>query len=254
MKINCLVVDDEHPAREIMKTHISNVDWLILAGTCSNAIEALAFLQKNPVDLLFLDIQMPRLLGTDFLRTLNKPPKVIFTTAHRKFAVEGFDLDAVDYLLKPISFERFLKSVNKVLRLPENQPETEMRLQLKDAPEPFLYFRADRQMVKILLSDILFVEGMKDYVRINTSTRPVITKHLLSGLESLLPALEFVRIHRSFIVAMRHVEKYGNNYVQVAGKELPVGRLFKHEFMKRLNDVSVKAIRENHGRNNVLPA
>src|SRR5438477_9600971 len=149
-KIHCLVIDDEPPAREILKQHIAGVEALELTGTCSNAVEAVSFLKEHPVDLLFLDIQMPQLLGTNFIRTLKNPPKVIFTTAYRKYAVEGFELDAVDYLLKPISFERFLKAVNKVLQVsllanydvaaPDN---------LSESAPPFLYFRSNRKMVKV---------------------------------------------------------------------------------------------------------
>src|SRR4026209_1461550 len=152
-KIKCLVVDDEPPAREILKQHIAGVDALELTGTCANAVEAISFLKDNPVDLIFLDIQMPQLLGTNFIRTLKNPPKVIFTTAFRKYAVEGFDLNAVDFLLKPISFERFLQAVNKVMQMNipvagNTNPVTES---LPDQSHPFLYFRADRKMVKVFL-------------------------------------------------------------------------------------------------------
>src|SRR5574339_143971 len=146
-KIKCLVVDDEPPAREILKQHIAGVDALELAGTCANAVEAISFLKDHPVDLIFLDIQMPQLLGTNFIRTLKNPPKVIFTTAFRKYALEGFELDAVDYLLKPISFERFLKAVNKILQVntsSEHAPAINKENH-KEQPSSFLYFRADRK-------------------------------------------------------------------------------------------------------------
>src|SRR5262245_55264259 len=145
-KIKCLVVDDEPPAREILKQHIAGVDALELTGTCASAVEAITFLKDHPVDLLFLDIQMPQLLGTNFVRTLKSPPKVIFTTAFRKYAVEGFELDAVDYLLKPISFERFLKGVNKILQvsLPADHSSSPVKENHKESASSFLYFRADR--------------------------------------------------------------------------------------------------------------
>src|SRR6186713_532835 len=144
-KIKCLVIDDELPAREILKKHIDGVEALELCGTCSNAVEAISFLKDNRVDLLFLDIQMPHLLGTNFLRTLKNPPKVIFTTAYRKYAVEGFELDAVDFLLKPIGFDRFLKAVNKILQtnLEATLPEAD-KVESKEPAQPFLYFRSDR--------------------------------------------------------------------------------------------------------------
>src|SRR5678809_1309552 len=166
-KIKCLVIDDEPLAREMLKQYIMGVESLELAGVCSNAIEAISILKDHPVDLLFLDIQMPQLLGTNFIRTLKSPPKVIFTTAYRKYAVEGFELDAVDYILKPISFERFLKAVNKVLQMNFNQEHSPSATKDKYA-EPvnsFLYFRADRNMVKVFFSDILYIESLKDYIK-----------------------------------------------------------------------------------------
>src|SRR5687767_8413597 len=156
-KIKCLVIDDEPPARDIIKKHIADVEALELAGECSNAVEALTFLQQQPVDLLFLDIQMPHILGTGFIRTLKNPPKVIFTTAYRKFAVEGFELNAVDYLLKPIGFERFLQAVNKIFQI--NLSVLNQTGISTDPGEPenlFLYFRVDRRMAKVFLEDILF--------------------------------------------------------------------------------------------------
>src|SRR5690349_7304254 len=157
-KINCLVIDDEPPARDILKKYISGVDLLQLAGECSNAVETLSFLQNNSVDLLFLDIKMPHILGTSFLRTFKNPPKVIFTTAFRKYAVEGFDLNAVDFLLKPISFERFLCAVNKVMQLDihANNYANQLSESLPDQSHPFLYFRVERKMAKVFLEDILF--------------------------------------------------------------------------------------------------
>src|SRR5213592_1828490 len=164
-KIHCLVIDDEPPAREILKQHIAGVEALELAGTCSNAVEAVSFLKEHPVDLLLLDIQMPQLLGTNFIRTLKNPPKVIFTTAYRKYAVEGFELDAVDYLLKPISFERFLKSVNKIFQLNLQSTTPAATESSTESAHPFLYLRVDRKMVKVLFDEILYIEGLRDYVR-----------------------------------------------------------------------------------------
>ena len=176
-------MDDEPPAREILKKHIAGVEALELAGTCSNAVEAISFLTDHPVDLIFLDIQMPQLLGTSFIRTLKTPPKVIFTTAFRKYAIEGFELDAVDYLLKPISFERFLKGVNKVLQLSAPADHTPAgKDMLKEQPNSFLYFRADRKMVKVFFNDILFIEALKDYIKIVTQDKTIVTKYVLTTL------------------------------------------------------------------------
>jgi DNA-binding LytR/AlgR family response regulator len=235
-KIKCLVIDDEPPAREMLKQHIADVESLELAGVCSNAIEATNFLKDHPVDLLFLDIQMPQLLGTNFIRTLKSPPKVIFTTAYRKYAVEGFELDAVDYILKPISLERFLKAVNKVLQtnFSATLPVNEIKENHTEANR-FLYFRVDRKMVKVLLNDILFIEGLKDYVKIFTTGKPIVTKHVLSTLEGMLPSDEFLRIHRSFIVAINKIDSYNADSIEIAKHELPIGRLFKHDVNRVLN-------------------
>ena len=228
-KIKCLVIDDELPAREILKKHITDVEALELSGTCANAVEAISFLKDNRVDLLFLDIQMPHLLGTNFLRTLKNPPKVIFTTAYRKYAVEGFELDAVDFLLKPISFERFLKGVNKILQLSlaDNSGRTTQTENYSESTPPFLYFRTNRKMVKVLFNEILYIEGLNDYIKIVTNTKPIITKHLLASLEEMLPPSEFVRIHKSFIVAINKIESFNTDSVEIARNEIPIGRSYK---------------------------
>ena len=236
-KIKCLVIDDELPAREILKKHITGVEALELCGDCSNAVEAISFLKDNRIDLLFLDIQMPHLLGTDFIRTLKNPPRVIFTTAFRKYAVEGFELDAVDFLLKPISFERFLKAVNKILQL-NLQGVKDAVSQTENHSEslpPFLYFRADRKMVKVLFNEILYIEGLNDYIKIVTTHKTIITKHLLASLEEMLPVSEFARIHKSFIIAFNKIESFNADSVEIAKKEIPIGRSYKFGLNKILN-------------------
>ena len=233
-KIVCLAVDDEPPALEVLKKYIASVHSLELAGICVDAVDALNILQKQPVDLLFLDIQMPQILGTDFIRTLRNPPKVIFTTAFRKYAVEGFELDAVDYLLKPISFDRFLKAVNKV-----------MQTSLKDATEidnssnkigeaGHINFRSDRKMIKVALNDILYIESIKDYIKVITATGTVITKQSISSVEEMLPKEKFVRIHRSYIVSVSKIESYNHELVWIAKQELPISRMYRLEVTRIL--------------------
>jgi DNA-binding LytR/AlgR family response regulator len=240
-KIRCLVIDDEQPARDILQKHIEGVEALELAGLCHNAVEALSFLQSNSVDLLFLDIQMPHILGTNFIRTLKNPPKVIFITAYRKYAVEGFELDAVDFLMKPVSFDRFLKAVNKVLHLnlESKVPEAEKMEAAKEPAQPFLYVRSDRKMVKVLFNDILYIEGLRDYIRIFTTSKAIVTKHLLASLEEMLPADGFLRIHRSYIVSIHKIESYNADTIEIAKKELPIGRLYKHDVSRLLNASSL---------------
>ena len=233
------MVDDEPLAREILKQHVAGVEALELVGTCANAVEAISFLKDQPVDLIFLDIQMPQLLGTNFIRTLKNPPKIIFTTAFRKYALEGFELDAVDFLLKPISFERFLKGVNKVLQTNfssdniSNVPGS--KESIKDPANSFLYFRADRKMVKVFFKDILFVEALKDYIKIVTQNKTIITKYVLATLSELLPADEFLRIHKSYIVAITKIESFNADSIQIAKHELPIGRLYKYDVARILN-------------------
>jgi DNA-binding LytR/AlgR family response regulator len=239
-KISCLVVDDEPPALEILKKYIAAVTSLQLTATCNNAIEALNVLQTQPIDLVFLDIQMPQLLGTDLIRTLKKPPRVIFTTAHRKFAIEGYELDAVDYLLKPISFERFLKAVNKVLDNPSpgGQAFAAAPPTAPAAPTPhaeaFLHLRADRKTVQIALDEILYIESIRDYIKVVTREKTIISKQSISSLEETLPGNAFVRIHRSYIVAISKIESYTTELVEIARQELPISRMYRLDVEKIL--------------------
>ncbi|MGH2649545.1 MAG: LytR/AlgR family response regulator transcription factor [Ginsengibacter sp.] len=234
-KIICLAVDDEPPALDVLKKYIISVQNLELAGTCADAVEALNFLRQKPVDLLFLDIQMPNLLGTDLIRTLKNPPKVIFTTAYRKFAVEGFELDAVDYLLKPISFERFLKAVNKVMQTSFKEIESAGLTVDNSSSQELITVRADRKNLKIALDDILYVESLKDYVKIVTVSKNIVTKQSISSLEETLPSNKFLRIHRSFIIATNKVESFTNDTIEIAKHELPISRMYRHEVERVLN-------------------
>lgn len=219
-RIRCLAVDDEPPALDIIVHHIKAVPSLELVGTCPDAVEAISFLQSREVNLLFLDIQMPQLLGTDFIRTLRNPPKVIFTTAYREFALEGFELDAVDYLLKPISFERFLKAVNKVAG---PAPVASGNQQ----GSGYLFFRTNRKTMKVPVQDILYFESIRDYIKVVTSNRTIITKQGISALEEELAGHPFVRIHRSFIVAIDKIESYTKELIEVNKQQLPVSRMYR---------------------------
>ncbi len=234
-KIICLAVDDEPPALEVLKKFITSVRSLELAGTCTDAIEAINFLQTKPVDLIFLDIKMPELLGTDLMRALKNPPKVIFTTAYRKYAIEGFELDAVDYLLKPISFDRFLKAVSKIMQtsLSDTKPENKMQNN-KPTSHGYISFRSDRRMIKISLNDILYIESIKDYIKVITTTGTIITKQSISSVEEMLPNEMFIRIHRSYIVSVIKIESYNQELVWIAKQELPISRMYRHEVSRLL--------------------
>jgi DNA-binding LytR/AlgR family response regulator len=230
-KINCLIVDDEPPAMLLMEKYVNAVPLLHLAGKCANAVDAMSILQQRPIDLIFLDIQMPQILGTDFIRTLVNPPKVVFTTAYRKFAIEGFELDAVDYLLKPVAFERFLKAVNKVMKLnlPVGQAFPLDMIPKKEPEQAFLFLRADRKNLKIQLHEILFIESLKDYVKVVTKDRSIVSKQSISVIEESLPEEAFLRIHRSFIVSLSKIESFTAGVIQVGKYELPVSRSYRHE-------------------------
>lgn len=233
---NCLVVDDEPPAREVLKRYIDKTPMLQLAGECGNALQVISFLRERSVDVIFLDIRMPQLSGLELVGTLTNPPKIIFTTAFGEYALESYELDAVDYLLKPIKFERFVKAVNKAFPVPaSSMPVLRPPVVTKEVSDSFLYFRADRKMVKVLLNEIIYIESLKDYVKIVTVKDQVITKYSMAALEAMLPTPEFVRIHRSFIISLPKLLSFSASHVQLGGVELPIGKLYQREVFKRLD-------------------
>ncbi len=234
-KIRCLIVDDEPPAREIIKQYIADTPMLQLEGECGNAIQALSFLQQQTTDLIFLDIRMPQLSGTDFIKTLQHPPKIIFTTAHAEYALDGYELDVVDYLLKPIRFDRFLKAVNKAYHYSSSKPGTEHTPADHEKKDAFVYFRADRKMIKVLLDDILYIESMKDYVKVITSQETIITKQSISSVEAMLPENQFVRSHRSFVVSLQKIKSYTSELIQIGKTEIPIGKLYRSHLLKLLS-------------------
>lgn len=234
MKKSCLIVDDEPPALRILGSYVEQLPTLELVGKCSNAFEAMEVLARTQVDILFLDIKMPRLTGTVFLRSLKDPPKVIFTTAYQEFAVEAFDLEAIDYLLKPVSFERFIRAVNKVCGRAGIAGQTDNALTRGESPA-FLYFRSERKMVKVLMDDILYVESLKDYIRIvRRGEKPLVVKKSIASMDDMLPAGKFLRIHRSFIIAKDKVTAFTQQDVEIGGVEIPIGRVYAQQ-VKLLN-------------------
>lgn len=228
MKFKYLIVDDEPYARKLIYSHTSKIEGLELVAECSNAIEANNYLQKHAIDLLFLDIQMPEMTGLQLMDTLRRPPAVIITTAHRDFAPEAFTIDAIDYLLKPIAFERLLKAVNKFFNSRQSQASP---VSLADE---FIYVKADRKMNKILVSDILYVESLDDYVKIHQLNSVLIVKENISQLEEKLSKYLFVRIHRSFLVSSKVIKSISSEGVEVGNKVLPFGRAFKNGAMALL--------------------
>ncbi|MEZ4949459.1 MAG: LytTR family DNA-binding domain-containing protein [Saprospiraceae bacterium] len=198
--MNVIIVDDEPLAQDVLETYVSQMGDLNLVAKCNNAIEANEALQNNKVDLMFLDIQMPQLTGTDFLKSLANPPMVVFTTAYSEFAVEGFELNALDYLLKPISMDRFMRAVNKAKEQLELQKGGSRNEEIVEMGKDFFFVKADKKLVRVSFSDIIYIEGLKDYVIIRQESGRVITLQTMKSLEEKLPANHFRRIHRSFIV------------------------------------------------------
>lgn len=234
IQAQCIIVDDEPLARDVIRRYVEKVPTLQLVGEFGNAIDASVFLLEQPVDLIFLDIRMPQLTGTDFVRSLRNAPRIIFTTAHKEYAHEGFELDVIDYLLKPIRFDRFLRAVNKAL--PQKQQELKKPLlptleNTKQAAS-FIYLRVDRKMIKVLLDDILYIESDKDYVKVYTESGHIITRQTIASVEAMLSESQFLRVHRSYIVSLRKLKSFTTETVEIGDKELPIGKLFRNSFLK----------------------
>lgn len=238
MKLRCLLVDDEPPALKVLASHISNINGLEIVAQCNNAIEALDVLHQKTVDLMFLDIKMPKILGTEFLKNLSHPPKVIFVTAYRDYAVEGYELDAVDYLVKPVSFERFFKAITKVKRMLGQEP-TNMVAEHNANPDTFVYLKVDKNMQKVFINDILYIESWKDYIKVFLTTgKSFFVKQSISAMENLLSDRKFLRVHRSFMVSVDKITGYNALSVQVNNIEIPIGRLYKQTVMDILQEHS----------------
>jgi DNA-binding LytR/AlgR family response regulator len=229
MKIKCVITDDEPFARKGLQGYVTQIEFIELVGICESAVELNAFLKQEKVDLLFLDIEMPYLSGIDLLKNLPQPPKVIFTTAYEKYAVQGYELEVLDYLLKPVSFERFLKSANKAFDY--------FRLQQQSVAMPtaeYFFIKVDSKLEKVIVTDILFVEGMENYVVIHTKERKMMTHLTLKILQDRLPADKFMQPHKSYLVAMDRIDAIEGNTLLVGGQQIPVSRYQKEEMMQKI--------------------
>ena len=231
---SCLIVDDEPHAREVLQRYIQQLPMLSVAGESSNALQAMILLKQQPVDLIFLDIQMPKITGIDLIKAMPSLPKVILTTAFEQYALQAFDLDVTDYLLKPIRFERFVKAVMKAL--PKEEWMTTQPTPLKETGNepPFLYFRADRKMIKVFLHQILYIESLKDYVKIRTANGDIISKHSMAALEAILPEADFMRVHRSFIAAVSKVHSFSPDRLEIGEVQIPIGKLYRLQVLRKL--------------------
>lgn len=230
--LSCLVVEDEPLAAGILEDYLGQVSWLRFVGRCPDAMAAAEALREQPVDVLFLDINLPGLKGLDFLRSLSLPPQVILTTAYHEFAIESYELNVVDYLLKPIDFERFLKAVQKLKMASPHEPWSGVAR----VGRPFRFFNVNKKMLRVWLDEIQYAESLKEYVRLwLPGGKNIVTKMQLGDFEQSLNGLGFVRTHRSFLVALRHVEAYSASDLTVGGKELAIGRQYRESVLLALS-------------------
>ena len=236
-KIRCLLIDDEPPAIELLRKYISMIDQLEIVGTSHSAIKAFDLLKDKKVDLMFLDIQMPVLNGIEFIKTLKDPPAIILTTAYREYALDGYELDICDYLLKPIAFDRFLKAVYRYReRINPNSSESQTLIPSNVMNQPeHIFFNVNRTHHKVLLNDILYLESLKDYVRIHTVSDQLVVKGNLGSMMKQLPERLFVRIHRSFAIALSCIKSYNQNEVDIKGTKIPIGMSYREGLMDRLS-------------------
>ncbi|MBS1611980.1 MAG: response regulator transcription factor [Bacteroidetes bacterium] len=225
---NCVIVDDEPMARQILASYCSNIKYLQVVASCENAFEATEALAKHQVDILFLDINMPVISGLNFLKTLAQPPQVILTTAYKEFALEGFDLGVCDYLLKPISIERFLKAVQKAIKaIPAKEESIMPQMPKPDAKQDELVFRTETKVLKIPVPEVLYLEAQGNYTNIVTTNEEYRIYTPLYKIEEELAPLQFLRIHRSYIVSLSRIRLADANTVKIGAKDLPIGRMFK---------------------------
>ncbi len=234
-KIKCIIVDDEPMAREILVSYVEKISNLELMKSCKNALEAFDVINEQKIDLLFLDINMPEVSGLSLAKMIGKESKVIFTTAYRDYAVEGFNLKAVDYLLKPIAFDRFLEAVNTffdAISVAEESPKEN-----KNVTADFFFVRSERKMVKVNFVEILYIESLSDYIKICTQNSTIITRETITNVEAKLPSQQFLRVHRSYIVSLKGIDSYTNEFLEIAQKAIPISRKYKDAVLKKLENM-----------------
>jgi len=233
MKTKCIIIDDEPLARELIRGHVQKMENFEIVAECANAMEAMDKLRNNNIDLMFLDIKMPQISGIEFLKTLKNPPKVIITTAFSQYALEGFELDVVDYLMKPVTFERFFKAVNKYFSTRSNQ---EISLENENSMDDhaFIYVKENKKIIKIYLKEIHFIEGLNEYIRIHTDTRRVVIKSSLQAIEKKLPPELFIRVHKSYIVSIPRIRAFNATTIELENAKVRIGRNYKNQVFSAL--------------------
>lgn len=236
--LKILIVDDEFHARKLLSQYVSKLSFLELAGMCSNVFEAMSFLQNEKIDILLLDIQMPEITGLEFARSLKNPPAIIFTTAYSEYAVESYELNVLDYLLKPIAFPRFLQAINKIAERndalsPVSAPPPRETSPVENAEENNrIIIKSGAKLIKIQYADLMYIEGQREYVTFHTRKQRIVTLYSLKDLEEKLPSNQFVRIHKSYIVSLRYIDSIEKKTVQISDKTLPIGDNYKDNFME----------------------
>lgn len=223
----CIIIEDEPLAAEILQDYIADVPFLKLKKTYADAISALDDLGNNDIDVIFLDINLPKLKGLDFIQTLKNPPHIIITTAYHEYALQGYELNVVDYLLKPIEFSRFLKAANKLKQLSSGKPET--TAVFTPTGKEYIFVNVSKKQVKIYFREILYIESLKEYVRIFTIDKVITTRFQLGQIEEQLPKNDFLRIHRSYIVSTEKIDAYTSTEIEIQNKQLPIGRSYKEQ-------------------------
>lgn len=234
MNIKCIIVDDEIHARKVIEKYIQDLPHLELVKSCKNAIEAMQVLRTESIDLMFLDINMPKLTGLNFLASLSHPPLVVITTAYREYALDAFELDVIDYLHKPIPFPRFIRAISKVEeKMQSKNSKTQIIQTTKpEKTEEFIFIKADKKSIKLNFSDIVYIEGLSDYIKIHTVDKTIVPKLTVKGMEETLPKKQFPRIHKSYIVSLQHIDAINGNQVEIADKKLPIGQSYRQAFME----------------------
>ena len=237
--IRCLVVDDEPLALDILEDYISKIPFLTLVKSTTSAIEGLSLVQSDAIDLVFLDVQMPELTGIQFLKIINGKCDVILTTAYSQYALDGYELDVVDYLLKPIAFDRFYKAAQKVLQNSNHSNSSAPDALIAQKTHDFIFVKTEHKIQKIYLDDILYIEGLKDYISIFTKTERIITLQNMKKMEESLPSKAFVRVHKSYIIALGKIESIERSRIQIGDKIIPIGDTYRDYFFKQIEDKNI---------------
>jgi DNA-binding LytR/AlgR family response regulator len=236
-KIRCVIVDDEPMARAVLTSFVAKIPNLELVKSCKNAMQAFEVANQQKIDIFFLDINMPDISGLSLAKSINQKSKIIFTTAYREYALDGFNLQAVDYLLKPIAFDRFLQAIHKYF---EGVTFNDSEIKVKESVlrNNFIFVRSDRKMVKINFDEIRYVESLSDYIKIYLADKTIITRETISNIQTKLPAKNFLRIHRSYIVNLKKINSYTNEFVEIGNNAIPISRTYKENVLKKLTEIS----------------